>query len=183
MYGYIKGVITQLEPTYVIVENNGIGYLIITPNSYQYKKDNEVTVYTHHYVRDDINNLYGFQSLEQKELFIKLISVSGIGPKSALSILATGESDKIMYAIEREDVNYLKQFPGIGPKSAQQIILDLKGKLVKDIVLLTDSTLEAKEALSALGYSQREINRVLKKVNPDSSIEEIVKEALAFLIK
>lgn len=183
MYGYIKGVITQVEPTHVIIENNDIGYLIITPNSYQYKKDSVVTIYTHHYVREDINNLFGFTSLEQKELFIKLISVSGIGPKSALSILATGETDKIIHAIEYEDVSYLKQFPGIGPKSAQQIILDLKGKLVKDVVLVTDTTLEVKEALRALGYSQREINRVLKKVNQELSIEEMVKEALAFLIK
>lgn len=183
MYGYIKGVITQVEPTYVIIENNGIGYLIITPNSYEYKKNNEAIIYTHHYVREDINNLYGFISLEQKELFIKLISVSGIGPKSALSILATGETDKIIQAIELEDVSYLKQFPGIGPKSAQQIILDLKGKLVKDLVLATDQTLEANEALRALGYSQREINRVLKKVNSDLSTEEMVKEALSFLIK
>lgn len=183
MYGYIKGVVAYIEPTHIIVDNNGIGYLIITPNSYRYKKDEEVIVYTHHYVRDDINNLYGFPTLSEKELFIKLIGVKGIGPKSALSILASGESDKIIYAIEMEDVIYLRQFPGIGPKSAQQIILDLKGKLASDVVILTDTLLEAREALRALGYSRTNINRALKDVDSEQTTEEVVKQALAYLIK
>lgn len=183
MYGYIKGKVTYTEPTYIIVENNGIGYLIITPNSYRYKKDEEVMVYTHHYVREDINNLYGFLSKEEKELFLKLISVSGIGPKTALSILATGETDKIIFAIESEDITYLRQFPGIGPKSAQQIILDLKGKLITDYVAVNDKTTEVKEALIALGYNRNEINKTLKKINQDQEIEEMVKDALSFLIK
>lgn len=183
MYGYIKGQVAYVEPTHIIVENNGVGYLIITPNSYFYKVGLDVIVYTHHYVRDDINNLYGFSSTKEKDLFIKLISVSGIGPKSALSILASGESDKIIYAIETEDVIYLKKFPGIGPKSAQQIILDLKGKLLSDVVVLNDKTIEVKEALNALGYSRTEINKALKNINVDLPIEEIVKAALALLIK
>lgn len=183
MYGYIKGIITQIEPTHIIVENNNIGYLIITPNSYRYKKGDEVTVYTHHYVRDDINNLYGFSSLAEKELFIKLISVSGIGPKSALSILASGESDRIVYAIETEDVIYLRKFPGIGPKSAQQIILDLKGKLTSDVVVLNDALLEAKEALNALGYSRTDINKALRNADSNKTTEEVIKAALAYLIK
>ncbi len=183
MYGYIKGVVTHIEPTHIIVENNNIGYLIITPNSYRYKTSQEVIVYTHHYVREDINNLYGFTSMAEKDLFIKLISVSGIGPKSALSILASGETDKIVYAIEMEDVKYLNQFPGIGPKSSQQIILDLKGKLSSNAVVLTDTLLEAREALGALGYSRTNINKALKKVDPEKSIEEVIKQALAYLIK
>lgn len=183
MYGYIKGYVAYVEPTHIIVDNNGVGFLIITPNSYRYKTNQEVIIYTHHYVRDDINNLYGFSSLAEKDLFIKLISVSGIGPKSALSILASGESDKIIYAIETEDVLYLRKFPGIGPKSAQQIILDLKGKLKTDVVILTDKMLEAREALNALGYSRVEINKSLKNVDDNLPIEEIVKEALAYLIK
>ncbi len=183
MYGYIKGTVAIIEPTYIVVDNGGVGYLIITPNSYRYKKDEEVMVYTHHYVRDDINNLYGFLTKEEKDLFIRLISVSGIGPKSALSILATGETEKIIYAIENEDIAYLRQFPGIGPKSAQQIILDLKGKLVVDVVVIDDKTTEVKEALSALGYNRNEINRVLKRIDIDLEIEEVIKQALAFLIK
>ena len=116
-------------------------------------------------------------------MFIKLISVSGIGPKSALSILASGETDKIVYAIEMEDVKYLNQFPGIGPKSSRQIILDLKGKLSSNAVVLTDTLLEAREALGALGYSRTNINKALKKVDPEKTIEEVIKQALAYLIK
>lgn len=183
MYGYIKGVVVYIEPTHIIIENNDIGYLIITPNSYRYKKDSEVIIYTHHYVREDINNLYGFSSLKEKDLFIKLIGVSGIGPKSALSILASGETDKIVYAIETDDITYLKKFPGIGPKSAQQIILDLKGKLISDVVVLTDTLLEAKEALRALGYSKGDINKALKNVDSEKPIEEVIKQALAYFIK
>ncbi|NLN50464.1 MAG: Holliday junction branch migration protein RuvA [Acholeplasmataceae bacterium] len=183
MYGYIKGVIKGVEPTFVIIENNDIGYLVITPNSYRYQLENEVTIFTHHYVRQDINNLYGFLSKEERDLFIKLISVSGIGPKSALSILASGEPDKIIYAIEVEDVKYLTKFPGIGPKSAQQIILDLKGKLAKEVVIINLQTSEVIEALSSLGYSRTEINKAIKRIDNTLPIEEMIKQALAFLIK
>ncbi len=183
MYAFIKGIVAHIEPTYVVVENNDIGYLIITPNSYRYKKGEETIVFLHHYVRQDINNLYGFLSNEEKDLFIKLISVSGIGPKSALSILATGEPENIIVAIENQDVKYLTKFPGIGPKSAQQIILDLKGKLAKDVVVVDEVASEAKLALSSLGFSNTEINKVLKRIDQDLSIEEVVKQALALLIK
>lgn len=183
MYGYIKGIITQVEPTHVIIENHEIGYLIITPNSYRYKVEEQTIIYTHHYVRDDINNLYGFTSIKEKDLFVKLISVSGIGPKSALSILASGETEKIVYAIEIEDVAYLRKFPGIGPKSAQQIILDLKGKLTKEVVIVDEKTSEVKEALMSLGYSVKEINKVLKNINQDLPIEIIIKESLKNLVK
>ena len=90
MYGYIIGKITKISPKYIICENNGIGYLIIVPNPYNYKLNQDYKVFTHQYVREDIIDLYGFISEEEKDLFLKLISVSGIGPKSALSILATG---------------------------------------------------------------------------------------------
>ncbi len=183
MYTYLKGTITEVEPTYIALENQNIGYLIITPNSYRYKIGDFATIYVHHYVREDLDNLYGFISKDERDLFIKLISVSGIGPKSALSILASGESEKIVLAIETEDVKFLTKFPGIGPKSAMQIILDLKGKLTKEIVIVDDKGSEVKEALKSLGYSNREITKALKKIELDQPIEEVVKKALQLLIK
>lgn len=183
MYAYIKGTVKEVNPKYIVVDNAGVGYLIITPNSYRYKLDGDVTVFVHHYVREDQDTLYGFLSREEKHLFIDLIGVSGIGPKSALSILASGEPDKIMYAIEVADVKYLTKFPGIGPKSAQQIILDLKGKLTKETLLTDEVEDEVKEALQSLGYSNREINKVLTKVDATLPIEQRVKQALGLLIK
>lgn len=183
MYAYIKGTVKTIEPTYIVVDNYDIGYLIITPNPYRFKLEEVVLVYLHHYVRDDIDNLYGFLTEAERDLFIKLIGVSGIGPKSALSILASGEPEKITYAIENEDVKYLKQHPGIGPKSAQQIILDLKGKLAKVTIELDETADEAKLALLSLGFNNTEINRALKKITNDLSIEETIKQALSLLIK
>ena len=129
MYATIKGFVTMIEPSYIVVENQGIGYLILTPNPFSYQIKNEALIYVHHYVKEDINALYGFKSFEAKKMFIKLINVSGIGPKSALSILASDRLDDLVQAIEMADIVYLKKFPGIGPKSAQQIILDLQGKI------------------------------------------------------
>jgi Holliday junction DNA helicase RuvA len=184
MFAYVKGVVTLIKPSYIVVDVLGVGYQILTPNSYHYKLEDDVLVYTHHYVREDINVLYGFPSLDSKDLFVKLISVSGIGPKSALSILASDQIDDIIMAIEASDVKFLTKFPGIGPKSAQQIILDLKGKLVIDeLELIPNQESDVSQALTALGYSKTEIKKVLKKINPDQSVEIMIKEALKLLMK
>lgn len=181
MYAYIKGNITEIKPSYLVVENNGIGYLIIVPNPYNYKVGNEEIIYLHHYVREDINNLYGFKDLQSKELFIKLISVSGVGPKTALSIMAADNIDLVVLAIENNDYKYLTKFPGIGNKTAQQIVLDLSGKLVIDEIevgILADVEL----ALLALGYNKRDISKVLKKIDESLSLEAAVKEALKLIV-
>jgi holliday junction DNA helicase RuvA len=168
----------------LVIQNQGIGYLIISPNPYSYHVGESVKIYTHHYVREDIDNLYGFRSRESKDLFIRLIGVSGIGPKSALSILATDAINDIILAIEEGNVKYLTKFPGIGTKSAQQIILDLKGKLVDDDTeLLPSSSSDVEQALSALGYSKVEIKKVMKKLDPDQAVEVMIKQALQMLIK
>lgn len=184
MYAYIDGIITEIKPSYVVVENQGIGYLIISPTPYNYHLEQQVRIYTHHYVREDLNHLYGFRSLESKELFIRLISVSGIGPKSALSILATDQIHETILAIEEGNVKYLMKFPGIGMKSAQQIILDLKGKLVEDEdELLPTHKNDVEDALNALGYSKTEIRKVMKKIDHDQPVEMMIKQALQMLIK
>ncbi|MFA6801159.1 MAG: Holliday junction branch migration protein RuvA [Acholeplasmataceae bacterium] len=184
MYAYIKGFIKAIKPTHIVVENHDIGYQILSPYPYHYHLDEEVLVYTYHYVRDDANLLYGFDSEDGLDLFIKLISVSGIGPKSALSILAANQVEDTIVAIENADVKFLMKFPGIGSKSAQQIILDLKGKLVTDEESLIPTTEnDVTQALSALGYNKTEIRKVMHKVNIDQSIEMMIKEALKLLIK
>ncbi len=184
MYAYIDGIVSDIKPSYLVIENNQIGYLIISPYPYHYHLGASVRVYTHHYVREDINHLYGFKTLESKELFLKLISVSGIGPKSALSILATDAINDIILAIEEGNAKYLTKFPGIGLKSAQQIILDLKGKLVEtDDELIPTHKNDVEDALSALGYSRTEIRKVLKKVNQDLPVEDMIKEALKLFMK
>ncbi len=185
MYGYIKGQVTKTAAEYVIIENNGIGYQLISPNPFGYQLGSEVTCYTYLHVREDIFALYGFKDEETLKLFKKLIGVSGIGPKSGLSIVASGKTDEVLVAIEAGDVKFLTKFPGIGNKSAQQIILDLKGKLVDAEVVgqVSVKQQDITQALLALGYNKTEISKTLKHINMDQPVEKAVKEALAWLLK
>ncbi len=186
MYGYIKGIIKKISPEHIIVENNDIGYLILSPTPYSYKLEEKVTLHTYLHVREDIFSLYGFKDVETLELFQKLLSVSGIGPKSALSIVAFDDSVRIVEAIESGDAKYLTKFPGIGMKSAQQIILDLKGKLVDDetdLHLINDTTKDILAALQALGYNKKEISKTLKNINVDQPVDQALRDALAHLLR
>ena len=186
MYGYIIGKITSITPKYIICENNKIGYLIIVANPYNFKLNEEYKIYTHQYVREDILDLYGFQSEDEKNLFLKLISVSGIGPKSALSMLAAGSVSEIVNAIESRNDAYLRKFPGIGAKASQQIILDLRGKLsISEVVdTRSDSKLmEVEEALLSLGYNKKEIGKAISKLDSSNEVGALVKEALKQMVK
>lgn len=182
MYGYISGEIKEIEPSYVIIDNNGIGYLIYVPNPYGFMIGKNYTIYTYTKVAEDEYSLYGFKTKEEKELFLKLISVKGLGPKMALPMLAAGKVEGIVDAIERENILYLKKFPKIGDKVARQIILDLKGKLVNK----EESSKVNEElvlALNALGYKNSDINKVVKNVPSNLKIEDQIKEALKLLLK
>ena len=185
MYGYIKGTIKEIESSYVIIENNDIGYMIYVPNPYYYKIDEKYTIYTYTQVREDEYSLYGFKDKETLNLFLKLVSVKGLGPKMALPMLATGSINGIIDAIDRENILYLKKFPKIGDKVARQIILDLKGKLNGNQMSLLNASQndELTEALLALGYKQAEIKKIVSKVDNNLSLEEQVKEALKQLLK
>ncbi len=184
MYEYIKGKVMQITPKNIVLDNNNIGYLLIVPNPYAFKKGEETTVYIHQYIRDNIVELYGFLKAEEKELFLKLISVSGIGPKSALSILALGSVNQVYEAIESRNDTYLRKFPGIGPKASQQIILDLKGKInLVENVLVSGKLEEVSEALIALGYSKKEINKILPKLDETENEATLLKMALKLLTK
>ena len=186
MYGYISGEIKEIEPSYVIIDNNGIGYLIYVPNPYGFMIGKNYTIYTYTKVAEDEYSLYGFKTKEEKELFLKLISVKGLGPKMALPMLATGSITMIEEAIETENINYLKKFPKIGDKVARQVILDLKGKLNvinTGLFKREDHSNELTEALLGLGYKQADVKKIVGKVNPELKLEELIKEALKLLLK
>ena len=183
MYGYIKGIVTEIESSYIILENNNIGYLIYVANPYSFQIDNEYKVYTYTQIKEDEHLLYGFKEKEEKELFLKLISVKGLGCKMALPMLATGSINGIADAIDRENILYLKKFPKIGDKVARQIILDLKGKLTVSGNVSVNNNSELVDVLLSLGYKNPEIKKVIPNIKQDLSLEDQVKEALKLLLK
>lgn len=193
MFDYISGLLSYLSGNGIVIEQGGIGYKITCANPFSYQPmiNKETKVYIYQYVREDAMILYGFKTREERELFIRLLSVSGIGPKNALAVLASGNPDEIIRAIESEDNRYLTRFPGIGKKTAGQIILDLKGKLADFSVSgisesgTGDESLalsEALDALEMLGYSEREIHKVIPELKKQElTAENYVKEALRLL--
>ena len=183
MYAYIKGFVKEIESNYIVLDNNGIGYLIYTPNPYSFNLNEEYTVYIYQSVKEDELTLYGFKLKEEKDLFLKLIEVKGLGCKMALPIIATGSINGIIDAIERENILYLKKFPKIGDKVAKQIILDLKGKLNTNGVVTTSNNDELIEVLKGLGYKLTDILKVVRQVNTNLSLEDQIKEALKLFLK
>ena len=176
MYSYIKGLIVDIQSDHIVLENNGIGYLIYVSNPYAFSKGKEVVVYLYQQVKEDGILLYGFNLKEEKDLFLKLISVKGIGCKSACTMLASGDVEGICEAIER---------PGIGPKAAGQIILDLQGKVTATKQTVVNQELEeAMEVLIALGYKQSEVDKVVKKLTDENlDTNGYVKKALSLIVK
>ncbi|EBH4176703.1 Holliday junction branch migration protein RuvA [Listeria monocytogenes] len=201
MYDYIKGTVTTITPEYIVVEAGQIGYQIITGNpfSFQRLEGTEAQVFLYQHVREDNISLFGFQTTEERYLFKKLLSVSGIGPKSALAIIASGDVVPLISAIESEDDVYLTKFPSVGKKTARQIILDLKGKLAdvvaseivyvapeNDMVAgLSPQLEEAVLALEVLGYSTRELKKVIPKLakEEDLTSDAYIKLALQLMTK
>jgi holliday junction DNA helicase RuvA len=204
LYDYIKGTIDYIGPEYIVVENGGIGYQVMTPNPFIFssKLHDQVQIFIYHHVREDIFALYGFEAREEKALFTKLLNVTGIGPKGALAILASGQVDQVVQAIENEDETFLVKFPGVGKKTARQMILDLKGKL-ENIVpdyfpsLFNDKLAEGARAagyledleeavlaLKALGYSEKEVQKVAKVLGKEElTTEQYIKKALQLMLK
>lgn len=184
MYSYIKGTIADLYSDHIVVDNHGIGYEVHVSNPYAFKKDEETTVYIYQQVKEDDITLFGFKKKEEKELFQKLILVKGIGCKTAIGILATGDIEAIIDAIQAKNVAYLKKIPGIGPKAAQQIILDLNGKFDKREMkpLASPSYDEATEVLIALGYKQNDVEKAMRVLASEKlDTNGYVKRALALL--
>lgn len=187
MYSYIKGIVAEINSNYIVIDNNGIGYLVFTPNPFAFKEGEKAKCFIYQHIKEEENSLYGFKTIEEKEMFLKLMSVKGVGPKMTLPILATGSIAGIVDAIERENILYLKKFPKIGDKVAKQIILDLKGKLNITVnnseELVPDTTEELIEVLEGLGYKLPDIKRILPNVNKEQDIGAQVKEALRLMMK
>ena len=200
MYEYIKGKYIGINKDYVIIENNGIGYKIFTSGATMAempKVSEEVQLYLEQIVREDFIGLYGFKDREELEMFKLLISISGVGAKAALSLLSISRINNLKYAIIMEDDKHLCRAPGIGKKTAGRIILELKDKIktdevsegvdiqqgFEDIAPSNSNAIgEALGALLALGYSEKEAESALKKVNRRESVENIIKECLRVLM-
>ena len=183
MFDVIEGKVIDIEVNYVCISTSGIGFKVFVPNPYSFSLDGEVKVYLHNQIKEDEYSLYGFKSKEERNIFLKLINVKGLGPKIALPILAGSTVEGLMDAIERENVLYLEKFPKVGEKLARQIILDLKGKLVSKENSSSGVNDELVEVLLSLGYKRPDINRVVKDVDGSLSIESQIKEALKLLLK
>ena len=192
MYDYIKGNISEISPTEVIVECCGIGYIImISLQTYDILKDcSEAKIFIYHYIREDDEQFYGFATKDERELFKLLISVSGVGVASARMMLSSLSDEEIRNAIMGEDVAKIKSIKGIGLKTAQRLILDLKDKIIKggggDKANLTiqesnNNIDEATTALLNLGFTKANISKILPSIlksEPQASIETIIREAL-----
>ncbi|MBL5766137.1 Holliday junction branch migration protein RuvA [Heyndrickxia sporothermodurans] len=202
MYEYIKGTVEMVTPEYIVVENNGIGYQIFTPNPFVFTVNQSISekIFIYQHVREDALSLFGFHTLSEKTLFKKLLNVSGIGPKGALAILAFGEPSQVIEAIENENETFLTKFPGVGKKTARQMILDLKGKLqdivpdyfpnlfntdkVEQVAQTSAQFDEAILALKALGYSDKEIKKISSDLQKEKlTTDQYIKMALKKLVK
>lgn len=182
MYSYIIGKITNIYSNNIDLENNQIGYHINVSNPYTYKIGEEIKVFIYTHIREDENTLYGFRTYDEKELFLKLINVKGLGPKMALPLIASS-IDRMILAINSEEISYLKKFPKIGEKLAKQIVLDLKGKLIGDILSINNKTDELEEVLIGLGYKKADISKNIKEIDNTQSLENQIKQALKLLMK
>ncbi len=202
MIGYVKGQLAEIEEGCITVETNGLGIRIMVNAALIGRMPaigTEVKIYTYTYVKEDAFNLFGFGTREELELFKKLITVSGIGPKGGLALLSTLEPSELRFAIYSADIKTISKVPGIGKKTAERLILELKDKVPLDmpvgdegIRLIEDSTSQdlmnnqkdAVEALVALGYSATESARAVRECQPDESMsaDEILKRSLKFLI-
>lgn len=192
MIEYIKGQIVDLTPTELILDNAGIGYsILISLQTYEsFQGKTQATAYIHHYIREDEELFYGFASKDERELFRLLIGVSGIGVASARMMLSTLTSEEIRQAILAEDINRIKSVKGIGLKSAQRLVLELKDKIVKGagsdnttLFKADNSALveEATTALVMLGFTKANIAKVMPSIlkdNPNARVEDIIKAAL-----
>lgn len=184
MLNYIKGKVTGINKDSIILESNNIGYKIYNPNPYSFKNDEQLQIFTYLYLKNEVLTLYGFRTQEELSLFLQLISVSGIGPKSALAMLGTGSVDLIVQAIHKGDSKYLCKFPGIGSKSAQQIILDLKGKISIETTSSNYQVIEdVHDALLVLGYKESDIRKVLPKLDSTKETSELIKDALKLILQ
>lgn len=196
MYEYIKGTFKSIEKEYIVIECGNIGYKIFTSGSTISNMpaiDQQIKIYTHQIVREDFIGLYGFLTKDEISMFNLLISINGVGPKAALSLMSIANVSTLKYAIITDDDKLITKAPGIGKKTAQRIILELKDKItvggampkgtaISDIDIDNEKLSEAVGALIALGYSDKEAEKAIEKANRSNSVEDIIKECLKILM-
>ncbi len=190
MITHIRGRLIEKNPTFAIIECNGIGYFLhISLHTYSKIPDSEaVKLYTYLSVKEDSHTLFGFADKVEREIFKLLISVSGVGNSIARTMLSSMTPEQIQHAIASEDVATIQSVKGIGAKTAQRVIIDLRDKIVKTYQLSEDSVQsnntikeEALSALEVLGYSRKQVDRLVHKIiqeTPDITLENIIKQAL-----
>ncbi len=183
MIGSVRGKIIYKTDKFVILEAQGVGYKIyISSDTLSRIKNEDILMWTHAHVREDSFDLYGFLETQELNFFTLLLSVSGVGPRGALSILSIAPLDTLKKAIGSGDTTYLTKVSGIGRKTAEKIVIELRDKIEKgtDGETLQDE-LDALEALKSLGYSQNEAREALKKIPSEMNTNQKIKEALRFL--
>lgn len=192
MIGRLRGIIIEKTPPLICVDVNGIGYDVQVPMNDLYELpglNEEVQLYTHFVVREDAQQLYGFLNDTERQTFRTLIKISGIGPRTGLAILSGISAEQLAIAIEEENLNLLCKIPGIGKKTAERIVLELRGKLGAIVPAATSAASPASQrqdianALMALGYSEREIQRVLKDLDPAIDVTDGIRQSLKLLSK
>lgn len=190
MIGYLRGTVHTFGMDFLLLDVNGVGYRINFYHPDLLKVGEEMLIYTYENIREDERTLYGFTTLDEYDMFVKLISVKGLGPKIASSILMNTSVEELVEAISSEDINYIKRLPGVGAKTAGQIILDLKGTLIStldnDNKVVNEKIIDVEGALKSLGYKPGEIKPVLKELEKeegDLSANEYLMRALALLYK
>ena len=190
MIAFVNGIVRLTRKETVVIDVNGVGYEVYVANSDIQTIGDELFLYTYQHVREDAILLYGFVKENDYEVFMRLINVKGIGPKTALNMLGAMSGDEMIEAIENDDVKRLKTLPGIGARTASQIVLDLKGKFVaiettKEVKVDNPVWKETEEALMALGYRSNQLSAVRKEFshNKDLNVNDMLRKALAFLAK
>ncbi|MFH1620561.1 MAG: Holliday junction branch migration protein RuvA [Patescibacteria group bacterium] len=183
MIGSLRGRVLEIHGSFVLLETNGVGYAVKISASVltHLKTGEEKFLYIHHHVREDQEDLYGFLSYDEQEFFERLIAVSGVGPKVAQTIMSTGSIDSLRRAVMQGDLDFLTSVPGVGKKTAQKIILELKGQLVEAVETPLEER-EVIEALVSLGYSVNQAKEAVKTLSPDTiEVTDKVREALRHL--
>lgn len=188
MIAFVRGTIVSYGSDWLVIDQNGLGWKVYYPHTETLHLNDTVQIYTYLHVTENDVNLFGFESFEEQELFLRLISVKGLGPKTAMNMLSHTTPARLIASIEQGDVTLLKSMPGIGAKTASQIILDLKGKLVQSTEEKANygtQIQEACEALKNLGYKQGEITQAAKVMSESQNLstEEYLKLGLQFLMK
>ena len=184
MIYFLRGKVALRQDGYIVLDVRDVGYQMLVSHFEDYQVGEEVLVYTYNVVREDENYLVGFKSIEEKDVFLSLIKVKGLGPKTVIGALSATTPQDVINAIASNNVAYLKKLPGIGGKAAGQIILDLKGELTGGSKGNPKQYEDVYDALKSLGFKGAAIDRVLATINePEASTEDILRIALARLKK